>query len=122
MWVVNVVLIFAAIALVSWLVWNYGQELATAFGLLFSGSQTVLVALGVILVEAVKAAIMGAIVGGAFYLIFLVAGAPVATAKSVAISVGGLAFFLLMLKSLWENLNSLRRTIRHEVRNRYRKR
>ncbi len=122
MWVVNVILIFAAIAFVGWLVWNYGEQLARAFGLLFSGGQSVLIAFGVILREAMKAAIVAAVSGGAFYLIFHVAGAPQITTRSVAISIACLAFVLLMLKVLWENVNDLRRTMRHEVRNRYRQR
>ncbi len=122
MWVVNVILIFAAIAFVGWLVWNYGEQLAKAFGLLFSGGQSVLIAFGVILREAMKAAIVAAVSGGAFYLIFHIAGAPQLTTRSVAISIACLAFALLMLKVLWENINDLRRTMRHEVRNRYRQR
>lgn len=122
MWVVNVVLIFAAIAFVSWLVLSYGEEMTRALGVIFSSGQSVLVALGVMLVEAFKAAIKAALVGGVFYLIFFVAGAPATTTQSVAISIAGLTFFLLMLKALWENLNNLRWTIRHEVRNRYRRR
>lgn len=122
MWAVNVVLIFTAIAVVCWLVWNYGDEIANALGVLLSGGQSVLVALVVILWEAVKAAIISAVVGGALYLIFFVARAPNSVTQSVALSVAGLAFFLLMLKALWENLNNLRWSIRHEIRNRYRKR
>jgi predicted signal transduction protein with EAL and GGDEF domain len=122
MWVVNVVLIFAAIAFVSWFLWNYGDELSKALGVVFSGSQSVLVAIGVILVEAVKAAIVAALVGGVFYLIFYVAGAPKPTTQAVAYSIASLAFALLMIKVLWENLNNLRWSIRHEIRNRYRKR
>lgn len=122
MWIVNVILIFAAIACVSWLVWSYGEELARAFSVLFSGGQSILIALGVMLVAAVKAAFISALVGGAFALIFYVAGAPKQTTQSVAISIAGLAFSLLMIKALWENLNNLRWSIRHEIRNRYRKR
>ena len=122
MWVINVVLIFAAIAFVSWFLWNYGEDLKKALGVLFSGSQSVLVALGVILVEAVKAAILAALVGGVFYLIFSVAGAPKPTTQAVASSIACLAYALLMIKVLWENLNNLRWSIRHEIRNRYRKR
>ncbi|HEY9822851.1 MAG TPA: hypothetical protein V6D35_19075 [Candidatus Sericytochromatia bacterium] len=60
MWLINVILIFGAIAFISWLLWNYGGELAQALGVLLSGGQSILFALGVILVEAVKAAIIGA--------------------------------------------------------------
>ncbi|HEY9636314.1 MAG TPA: hypothetical protein V6D14_23110 [Coleofasciculaceae cyanobacterium] len=122
MWVVNVVVIFAAIAFVIWIVLNYGEELSRAFGALFSGGQSVLFALGVILIEAVKSALIAAVVGGVFGLIFFIAGAPKPTTQSVAISIAGLTFFLLMIKVLWENLNNLRWAIRHDVRNRYRKR
>ena len=122
MWVINVILIFSAIALVSWVLWNYGGELGQALGVVFSGGQSVLFALGVIVVEAVKAAILGALGGGVFGLIFFVAHAPEPTTKAVALSIACLIFALLLLKALWENLNNLRWTIRHEIRNRYRKR
>jgi hypothetical protein len=122
MWLINVILIFGAIAFISWLLWNYGGELAQALGVLFSGGQSILFALGVILVEAVKAAIIGALGGGAVGLIFFVAGAPEVTTKAVALSIACLIFTLLLLKALWENLNNLRWSIRHEIRNRYRKR
>ncbi len=122
MWVVNVILIFAAIAFMSWLLLNYREEIGKALGVLFSGGQSVLIAIGVILREALKAAIAGAIIGGAFYLIFYLAGAPKPTSQSVAFSVASLVFTLLMLKALWDNLNNLRWSIRHEIRNRYRKR
>ncbi|MBD2014843.1 hypothetical protein H6F96_12805 [Microcoleus sp. FACHB-53] len=122
MWVVNVILIFTAIAVMGWLLWSYGGELIKALGIFFTGGQSVLFALGVLLVEAVKAAVISAVVGAAFYGIFYVARAPQATTKSAAISVAVLAFALLMLKALWENLNNLRWSIRNEIRNRYRKR
>src|SRR5919202_4664162 len=108
MWVVNVVLIFAAIAVVGWLVWSYGGELSNAFGTLLSGGKSVLLALGVLLVEAVKAAFIAALIGAAFYLIFYVARAPQPTTQATALSVASLAFALLMLKALWENFNNLR--------------
>lgn len=122
MWVVNVILIFTALAVTSWLLWSYGGELTKAFGALFSGGQSVLFALGVLLIEALKAAVIAAVVGGGFYLIFQVAGAPVSTTQTAGISAAALAFTLLMLKALWENYNNLRWSIRNEIRNRYRKR
>lgn len=122
MWVVNVVVIVAAIALVGWLLWRYGGELSNAFGVILLGSQSVLFALWFLLVEAFKAAVIAALAGGAFGLIFFVAGAPQSTTKAVALSIAALAFTLLMLKALWENLNNLRWSIRNEIRNRYRKR
>lgn len=122
MWVVNVILICAAIAFIAWLLWNYGDELLNALGALRSGSQSILFALGVLLVQAVKAALIAAVVGGAFYLIFYVAGAPQHTTKTAGISAATLAFALFMLKALWENFNNLRWSIRNEMRNRYRKR
>lgn len=122
MWVVNVILIFAAIAFVGWLVWNYGGELTKALGVFLTGSQSVLFALGVLLVEALKAAFIAALIGAAFGLIFHVAGAPLPTTKATAISIATLAFALLMLKALWENFNNLRWSIRNEIRNRYRRR
>jgi hypothetical protein len=122
MWVVNVILIFGAIAVVSWIVWNYGGEIARAFGVLFTGGQSVLLVIGVLLLEAVKAAVIAALVGGVVYLIFYVAKAPDAVRQGVGFSVASLVFFLIMLKALWENINNLRWTMRHEIRNRYRRR
>ncbi len=122
MWVVNVVLIFAAIAVVGWLVWNYGDELTNALGVLFTGGHSVLLALGVLLVEALKAAVIAALIGAACGLIFKVAGAPDATTKAAAISIAALVFALLLLKALWDIFTNLRWRIRHELRNRYRKR
>ena len=122
MWVVNVILIFGAIVFVGWFLWNYGDELGQALSTMFSGGQALLFALGVIFIAAVKAAIIAAVVGGVFGLIFFVAGAPKPLPNAVGFSIACLTFALLMLKTLWENLNDLRRTMRHEVRNRYRKR
>lgn len=122
MWVINVILIVTAIAVASWLLWSYGGELTKAFGVFLTGGQSVLFALGVLLVEAVKAAAIAAVVGAAIYGIFYVAGAPKATTQSAAISLGALGFALLLLKALWENFNNLRWSIRNEIRNRYRRR
>lgn len=122
MWVVNVILILTAIAVMGWLLWSYGGELIKASGILLTGGQSVLFALGVLLVEALKAAVLSAVVGAAFYGIFYVARAPQSTTKAAALSVAALAFTLLMLKALWENLNNLRWSIRNEIRNRYRRR
>lgn len=122
MWVVNVILILTAIAVMGWLLWSYGGELNKALGIFFTGGQSVLFALGVLLVEALKAAVVSAAVGASFYGIFYIARAPQSTTKSAAIALAALAFTLLMLKALWENLNNLRWSIRNEIRNRYRKR
>lgn len=122
MWVVNVILIFATLALVSWLLWSYGGELTKGFGVFLTGGKSVLFALGFLLVEAVKAAVIAAIVGAVFYVIFQVAGAPPSTTRVTAISAAALAFSLLMVKALWENINNLRWSIRNEIRNRYRRR
>ncbi|AFZ18565.1 hypothetical protein [Allocoleopsis franciscana] len=122
MWVVNVILILTAIAVMGWLLWSYGGELNKALGIFCTGGQSVLFALGVLLVEALKAAVISAVVGAASYGIFYVARAPQSTTKSAAISVAAFAFTLLMLKALWENLNNLRWSIRNEIRNRYRRR
>jgi hypothetical protein len=122
MWVVNLILIFAAIAVPGWLLWNYGDQLVQGLGVLFSGSQAIVFALGIIILATVKAAIVSALVGGAFGLIFFVAGAPKPLPNAVGFIIGCLLFTLLMLKILWENLNDLRRTMRHEVKNRYRNR
>jgi hypothetical protein len=122
MWVVNVIVIVSAIAAVSWLVWKYGDDIGSALGFFFSGSQSVLVALGVLLREAFKGAVIAAVVGGAVYLIFTVAGAPDYTTKASAISIGSLAFALFMIKALWEIFTNLRWAMRNEYRNRYRRR
>jgi hypothetical protein len=121
MWVLNVILIFALIGSVSWLLWNYGDNLTKAVGLLFSGSQSMLFVIGALFIDAVKAAFISAAVTGIFLLIFFVARAPEITTKAVAFSIACLVFSLLMLKALWENLNNLRYSIRNEIRNRYRK-
>jgi hypothetical protein len=122
MWVINVVLIFSAIAVVGWLVWNYGQELTNAFAVLISACESLIFATGFILFEAVKSAVVAAMVGGVFALIFFVAKAPLATTKAAAISITTLVFALLVLKAIWENFNNLRWSIRHEIRNRSRRR
>jgi hypothetical protein len=122
MWLVSITLTFAAIAFVSWLLWNYRNELTQSLGVLVSGGQSILLAIGIILVEAVKASILAAIAGGIFALILFVCKAPESTIKAVAISIACLTLALLMLKVLWENFNNIRWSIRHEVRNRYRKR
>jgi predicted signal transduction protein with EAL and GGDEF domain len=122
MWVLNVILIFVAIAFTSWLLLGYGDELGKALGVVGSGCQSVLFALGVVLLEAFKAACVAALASGAFGLIFFVAGAPRPTIKAVAVSIASLTFTLLVLKALWENLNNLRWSIRNEIRNRYRRR
>ncbi|MGB5962386.1 MAG: hypothetical protein WBG73_17090 [Coleofasciculaceae cyanobacterium] len=74
-----------------------------------------------ILIEAVKAAIIAAPVGGAVGLIFFLAKAPEAITKAVALSVACLIFALLVIKAIWENLHNLTWSIRHEVRNRDRR-
>ena len=122
MWVLNVILIFAAIAFMGWLLWSYGGGLTRAFGVFLTGGQSVLFALGVLLVEALKAAVIAIVVGAAFYAIFYVAHAPQATTKATAMSVAALVFALFMVKALWENINNLRWSIRNEIRNRYRRR
>src|SRR4028119_1735248 len=122
MWLVSITLTFAAIAFVSWLLWKYWNELTQALGFLLSGGQSILLAVGIILVEAVKAAIIAAIAGGIFALILFVSKAPESTIKAVALSIACLTFALLMLKVLWENFNNIRWSIRHGVRNRYRQR
>lgn len=122
MWVVNVILIFSAIAVLGWLLWNYRQQLTNAFGVLVSGCESLIFATGFILVEAVKAAVIASVVGGVFGLIFFVAKAPQSTTKAAAISIATLVFALLVLKAMWENFNNLRWSIRHEIRNRSRRR
>lgn len=121
MWVLNVILIFALIGSVSWLLWNYGDNLTKAISVLFSGTQSILFVLGVLFVDAVKATFISVAVGGIFWVIFFLARAPQITTKAVTFSIVFLVFSLLMLKALWENLNNLRYSIRNEIRNRYRK-
>ncbi len=122
MWIVNVVVISAAIACISWFFLNYGHDLNKATGMLLSASQSVLFAIGFILFEATKAAIVSALAGGLLGLVFVVAGAPDQTSQIAATSVACLTFFLLLIKVVLDNLNNLRWSIRNEVRNRYRKR
>ena len=122
MWIVNVVLIFAALAFISWIVLSYTEGLTNTFGVFLSSSQVVLIALGILLVEALKSAILADITGGAVGLIFFVAKAPEPTARAAAVSIAALAFALLMLKALWNIFNNLRWGIRNEIRNRYRRR
>lgn len=123
MWSVIVILIFAAaIAPMGWLLLRYERDVGKAFGVFLSGCQSVLFAIGVILIEAVKAAIVAALIGGGVGLICFFAKVQEPTTKAVAISIAGLIFTLLVLKALWENFNNLRWSIRNEIRNRYRKR
>ena len=119
MWVINVILICTAIAVVGWLLWNYGDELVNALGVIFSGSQSVLLALVALLIEAFKGAIFAALTGGAIYLIFRLAGAPEHTTNLVGMGVAAITFALFMLKALWDNFNNLRWRMRHEIRNRF---
>ncbi|HAX85831.1 MAG TPA: hypothetical protein DCY91_06055 [Cyanobacteria bacterium UBA11370] len=122
MLVINAILMFAAIAFACWLVWSYRYQLSNVLGLCFSGGQSLLFAIGFICLEALKSVVLAAFVGGIFGLIFYLAGATDQITKTVGIVVAGLIFTILMLKALQENLNNLRWTMRHEVRNRYRKR
>jgi hypothetical protein len=121
MWIVNVSLIFLAIACFGWLFFNYQHQLSAALGILLSGCQSVLFAFGMILIEAVKAAIIAAPVGGGVALIFFLAKAPQSTTKVVALSVACLIFALLVIKAIWENLHNITWSIRHEIRNRSRR-
>ncbi|HEY9652445.1 MAG TPA: hypothetical protein V6C95_17440 [Coleofasciculaceae cyanobacterium] len=121
MWILNVILIFGAIAFLSWFFGNYGGDISTAFGVLFSGLQSVLFALAYLLFAAVKAIVISAVVGAVFGLIFFVAGAPKQVPQTVAMSIASLTFALLVLKAMWENANNLRWSIRNEIRNRYRR-
>lgn len=121
MWIVNVFLIFLAIAFCSWLLFNYQHQLTTALSILGTGCQSVLFALGTILIQAVKAAVIAAPVAGGVGLIFFLAKAPEATTKAVALSVACLIFALLVVKAIWENLHNITWSIRHEIRNRSRR-
>ncbi|MGC1393900.1 MAG: hypothetical protein WA828_06425 [Coleofasciculaceae cyanobacterium] len=121
MWIVNVSLIFLAIAFCGWLLFNYHHQLSTVLGILWAGCQSIIIAFGMILIEAVKAAIIAAPVGGAVGLIFFLAKAPETITKAVALSVACLIFALLVIKAIWENLHNLTWSIRHEVRNRDRR-
>jgi hypothetical protein len=119
MWVINVILICTAIAVVGWLLWNYGGELTNAFGVLFSGSQSVLLAFIALFIGAFKGAVVAALAGGGIYLIFKLAGAPEPITNRVGIIIAAIVFALFMLKTLWDNFNNLRWRMRHEIRNRY---
>lgn len=122
MWIVNVSLIFLAIAFFGWLFFNYQHQLSTAFSFFLSGCQSVLFALGMILIEAIKAALIAAPVGGGVALIFFLAKAPEVITKAVALSIACLIFALLVVKAIWENIHNITWSIRHEVRNHYRRR
>jgi hypothetical protein len=122
MWIVNVSLIFLAIAFCSWLLFNYHDQLSAALGILWSGCQSILFALGMILIEAIKAALIAAPVGGGVALIFFLAKAPETITKAVGSSIACLIFALLVVKAIWENFQNITWTIRHEVRNRSRRR
>lgn len=122
MWIINVFLIFLAIAFCSWLLFNYHDQLSAALGILWSGCQSILFALGMILIEAIKAALIAAPVGGGVALIFFLAKAPETITKSVASSIACLIFALLVVKAIWENFQNITWSMRHEVRNRSRRR
>lgn len=122
MWIVNVALIFFALAFFGWLLFNYQNQLNIALGILWSGCQSVLLAVGMILIEAVKAALIAAPVGGGVALIFFLAKAPEAITKAVALSIACLIFALLVVKAIWENIHNITWSIRHEVRNHHRRR
>jgi hypothetical protein len=121
MWIVNVALIFLTLAILGWLLLNYRQAIATAFDIFFSSCQSVLFAVGIILIEAVKAAIIAALVGGGVAAIFFIAKSPESTTKAVAFSLASLVFALLVLKALWENFHNIFWSVRNQVRNRNRR-
>lgn len=122
MWIVNVALIFFALAFLGWLFFNYHSQINIALSILWSGCQSVLFAVGMILIEAVKAALIAAPIGGGVALIFFLAKAPEAITKAVALSIACLIFALLVVKAIWENIHNITWSIRHEVRNHYRRR
>lgn len=121
MWIVNVSLIFLALAFCGWQLFNYRHQLSTALGIVWSGCQSILIAFGMILIEAVKAAFIAAPVGCGVGLIFFLAKAPSATTKAVALSIACLIFAVLVTKAIWENLHNITWSIRHEARNRSRR-
>ncbi len=92
MWIVNVALIFFALTFLGWLFFNYHYQINIALSILWSGCQSVLFAVGVILIEAVKAALIAAPIGGGVALIFFLAKAPEAITKAVALSIACLIF------------------------------
>lgn len=89
---------------------------------LCSGCQSLAFAIGGFFLEAVKAAVIAAFIGGGLSLTLLVTGAPKPLTQAVGLSIASLAFALLTLKALWVNLNNLRWSLRNNVRNRHRKR
>lgn len=120
MWIFNIALIFLMLACICWLFLNYRQEIGIVIDIFFSSCQSVVFAFGIILVEAIKAAIIAALGGGAVTIIFLVAKAPPDITKAVGLSLVCLIFGLCLLKSLWENFHNIFWSIRNQVRNRNR--
>lgn len=122
MWIVHVSLIFFAIAFCGWLLFNYQHQLSAVLGIFWSGCQSILIALGMILIEVIKAALIAAPVGGGVALIFFLLKSPEAITKAVAFSIAALIFALLVVKAIWENFQNITWSMRHEIRNRSRRR
>lgn len=120
MWIFNVILILTLVGFVTWLFWNFGDELMGGVNILISGMKSTLFVLVLLLVQGVKSLVFGAVVGGIFWGIFKIAGAPIHYINSVPIAAGALCFSGFMLKFVIEDWNDLIRSFRHDVRNTYR--
>lgn len=118
----NVILLLVIIFSPVCFIYLYRNELFKAFTVLVSGFQSILFVIFFILFRAVKASIIGAIVGCIGGGILKVAGAPHKIITTVAVTVGVLIFAVLTIKALIEEWNNLRWSMRNAVRNRYRQR
>lgn len=119
MWFVNVILIVGLLAFLSWFFVTYGGELNKASSVLFSGSQSILFVMLLLVWQALQAALLGVIIGGICGVIFTIAGAPNKIITSTTVTVAVLAFTLLMLKALIEDWQNLRYSFRNKIRNTY---
>lgn len=118
----NVILLLVIIFFPVCFIYLYRNELFKAFTVLVSGFQSILFVIFFILFRAVKASIIGAIVGCIGGGILKVAGAPLKIITAVAVTVGVVIFAVLTIKALIEEWNNLHWSMRNAVRNRYRQR
>lgn len=119
MWIANVVVIFTLIILSTLLLWTCGDELGRGGRTLLSGLMTMWLVTLLLLLRTLQGAIVGALAGGCFSVVFAVSGAPMDVIKAVAIKAGIVCFAVLMLKAGWECWNNLCWGIRNDIRNSY---
>lgn len=121
MWIINVILIVSALISITWFVQNFGDDFLGAISVIISGFKSILFVLCLILFQAVKAGLAGAVVGGICWGIFKVAGAPIKIINSTSLTIGVLFCIVMMAKFVIEDWNNLIRTFRHDIKNTYRK-